>query len=58
MILVVIGALLGALFGGFAGLLIGAAIGYAAGAVLRKSVVGGLQIPVTRSTQSSRSSQC
>jgi DnaJ like chaperone protein len=44
MILVVIGALLGALFGGFAGLLIGAAIGYAAGAVLRKSVVGGLQI--------------
>src|SRR5210317_62056 len=44
MILVFIGALLGALFGGFAGLLIGAAIGYAAGAVLRKSVVGGLQI--------------
>ena len=44
MFLVVIGALLGALFGGFAGLLIGAALGYAAGAVLRQSVVGGLQV--------------
>jgi DnaJ like chaperone protein len=44
MFLVLIGALLGALFGGFTGLLIGAALGYAAGAVLRKSVVGGLQI--------------
>ena len=40
----VIGALLGAMFGGFAGLLIGAAIGYAAGAVLRRSVMGGLQV--------------
>ena len=44
MFLVVIGALLGALFGGFAGLLIGAALGYAAGAILRQSVVGGLQV--------------
>ncbi len=44
MFLVVIGAVLGALFGGFAGLLIGAALGYAAGAVLRQSVVGGLQV--------------
>ena len=44
MFLVVIGALLGALFGGFAGFLIGAALGYAAGAVLRQSVVGGLQV--------------
>ena len=44
MFLVVIGALLGALFGGFAGLLVGAAVGYAAGAVLRQTVVGGLQI--------------
>lgn len=44
MFLVVIGALLGALFGGFTGLLIGAALGYAAGAVLRQTVVGGLQV--------------
>lgn len=44
MILVVIGALLGALFGGFPGLIIGAALGYGTGAVLRRSVVGGLQI--------------
>jgi DnaJ like chaperone protein len=44
MFLVVIGALLGALFGGFAGLLIGAALGYAAGAMLRQTVVGGLQV--------------
>ena len=44
MFFVVIGALLGALFGGFAGLLIGAALGYAAGAILRQSVVGGLQV--------------
>lgn len=44
MFLVVIGAVLGALFGGFAGLLIGAALGYAASAVLRQSVVGGLQV--------------
>jgi DnaJ like chaperone protein len=44
MFLVVIGALLGALFGGVAGLFIGAALGYAAGAVLRQSVMGGLQV--------------
>ena len=44
MFLVVIGALLGALFGGFPGLLIGAATGYAAGIVLRRSLVGGLQV--------------
>ena len=44
MFLVVIGAILGALFGGFAGLFIGGAIGYAAGAVLRRSVLGGLQV--------------
>ncbi len=44
MFLVVIGAVLGALFGGFGGLLIGAALGYAAGAVLRRSVIGGLRV--------------
>jgi DnaJ like chaperone protein len=44
MILVVIGAVLGALFGGFPGLLIGAALGYGAGAVMRQTLVGGLQI--------------
>ena len=44
MFLVVIGALLGALFGGFAGLVIGAAVGYVAGAALRRTVVGGLQV--------------
>lgn len=44
MFLVVIGAILGALFGGFAGLFIGGAIGYAAGVVLRRSVLGGLQV--------------
>ena len=44
MFLVVIGALVGALFGGFAGLMIGAAVGYAAGAMLRQTVVGGLQV--------------
>ena len=44
MFLVVIGALLGALFGGFGGLLIGAALGYVAGALLRRSVIGGLRV--------------
>ena len=44
MFLVVIGALLGALFGGLPGFLIGAALGYGAGAILRQTVVGGLQI--------------
>jgi DnaJ like chaperone protein len=44
MFLVVIGAVLGALSGGFPGLLIGAALGYAAGAVLRRSVIGGLRV--------------
>lgn len=48
MFLVVIGALLGALFGGPPGLLVGAALGYAAGAVLRRSVVGGLRIVQTQ----------
>jgi DnaJ like chaperone protein len=44
MFFVVIGALLGALFGGFSGLLIGAALGYAAGALLQRSVIGGLRV--------------
>ena len=44
MFFVVIGALLGALFGGFGGLLIGAALGYAAGALLQRSVIGGLRV--------------
>jgi len=48
MFLIVIGALIGAATKGFPGLIVGAAIGYFTGQLLRRSVLGGLQVAQSR----------
>ena len=47
MLFAIIGALLGAAFGGFSGFLLGGVIGYVATAVLRRWVLGNLQVAQT-----------